>query len=123
MYPLVGPAQERRVVCDARVDAVRNEVWLESAQRYASIFREIGPEKAQVPLLMQSLPPDSPTQMVQTSKSMTAREVCKKSPGSQKAMMGRCMLVHRLLYQDCRTSWQGSRQTPLCQEARPRTGV
>jgi putative transposase len=56
MYPLVCPAQYRRVVCDARVDTVRKAVCVDIAKRDAIIFLEIGTEKEHGHLLMQSLP-------------------------------------------------------------------
>jgi putative transposase len=75
MDHLVCPAKYRRVVFDASVDTVRTEVGLEIAKRYAIIFLEIGTDTDHVHFLVQSIPTYSPTKMVQTITSITAREM------------------------------------------------
>src|SRR6266581_2746041 len=79
MYHLVCPAKYRRVVFDASVDTVLKEVCLEIAKRYAIIFLEIGTDKDHVHFLIQSIPTYSPTKIVKTIKSITAREVFKRA--------------------------------------------
>src|SRR5438132_10786853 len=84
MYHLVCPAKYRRVVFDASVDTVLKEVCLEIAKRYAIIFLEIGTDKDHVHFLIQSIPTYSPTKIVKTIKSITAREVLKRVPAVKK---------------------------------------
>jgi REP-associated tyrosine transposase len=105
MYHLVCPAKYRRVVFDTSVDTVLKEVCLDIAKRYAIIFLEIGTDKDHVHFLIQSIPTYSPTKIVKTIKSITAREVFKSSCG-QKTVMGRGSLVQRILYQYRRAPWQ-----------------
>src|SRR6266704_990505 len=88
MYHLVCPAKYRRVVFDASVDTVLKEVCLEIAKRYAIIFLEIGTDKDHVHFLIQSIPTYSPTKIVKTIKSITAREVLKRVPAVKKRLWG-----------------------------------
>ena len=88
LYHLVCPAKYRRVVFDASVDAVLKEVCLEIAKRYAIIFLEIGTDKDHVHFLIQSIPTYSPTKIVKTIKSITAREVFKRVPAVKKQLWG-----------------------------------
>src|SRR5215468_107447 len=88
MYHLVCPAKYRRVVFDARVDTVLKEVCLEIAKRYAIIFLEIGTDKDHVHFLVQSIPTYSPTKIVKTIKSITAREIFQRVPAVKKQLWG-----------------------------------
>jgi len=88
MYHLVCPAKYRRVVFDASVDTVLKEVCLDIAKRYAIIFLEIGTDKDHVHFLIQSIPTYSPTKIVKTIKSITAREVFKRVPAVKKQLWG-----------------------------------
>src|SRR5262245_32814416 len=88
MYYRVCPAKYRRVVFDTSVDTVLKEVYLDIAKRYAIIFLEIGTDKAHVHFLMQSIPTYSPTKIVKTIKSITAREVLKRVPAVKKQLWG-----------------------------------
>ena len=78
----------RRVVFDANVDAVLKEVCLEIAKRYAIIFLEIGTDKDHVHFLIQSVPTYSPTKIVKTITSITAREVFKRVPAVKRQLWG-----------------------------------
>ena len=88
MYHLVCPAKYRRVVFDRHVDTVLKEVCLEIAKRYAIIFLEIGTERNHVHFLIPSIPTYSPTKIVKTIKSITAREVCKRVPAVKEQLWG-----------------------------------
>ena len=88
MYHLVCPAKYRRVVFDTSVDTVLKEVCLDIAKRYAIIFLEIGTDKDHVHFLIQSIPTYSPTKIVKTIKSITAREVFKRVPAVKKQLWG-----------------------------------
>ena len=88
IYHVVCPAKYRRVVFDPAVDAVLKEICLEIAQRYALVFLEIGTDHDQVHFLLQSVPTYSPTQMVKTMKSLTAREIFRRVPAVKKQLWG-----------------------------------
>lgn len=88
MYHLVCPAKYRRVVFDQEVDAVLKEVCLEIAQRYEIVFLEIGTDKDHVHFLVQSVPTYSPTKIVKTIKSLTAREIFKRVPTVKQRLWG-----------------------------------
>jgi len=75
-------------VFDASVDTVLKEVCLDIAKRYAILFLEIGTDKDHVPFLIQSIPTYSPTKIVKTIKSITAREVFKRIPAVKKQLWG-----------------------------------
>jgi|GEM_PF-84410 len=88
MSHLVCPAKYRRVVFDASVDTVLKEVCLDIAKRYAIVFLEIGTDKDHVHFLIQSIPTYSPTKIVKTIKSLTAREIFKRIPAVKKQLWG-----------------------------------
>jgi REP element-mobilizing transposase RayT len=88
IYHVVCPATYRRVVFDPAVDAVLKEVCLEIAQRYAIVFLDIGTDHDHVHFLLQSVPTYSPTQMVKTMKSLTAREIFRRVPAVKKQLWG-----------------------------------
>ena len=64
----------------AQVDEVLKEVCLERAKRWEIWFWEIGVDRDHAHVLVQSVPMYSPTRIVQTVKSVTAREVFVKVP-------------------------------------------
>jgi REP element-mobilizing transposase RayT len=88
LYHLVCPAKYRRVVFDQEVDTALKEVCLEIAQRYEIVFIEIGTDKDHVHFLVQSVPTYSPTKIVKTIKSLTAREIFKRVPTVKKRLWG-----------------------------------
>ena len=70
---------------DAKVDRVLKEVCLEIANRYEISFLEIGVDQDHVHFLVQSVPAYSPTKIVRTIKSITAREVFRCLPAFPKS--------------------------------------
>ena len=83
LYHLVCPAKYRRVVFVGEVgevDEVLKDVCLEIAKRYEITFLEIGTDREHVHFLVQSVPTYSPTKIVRTIKSITAREVFARLP-------------------------------------------
>ena len=62
---------------------------MEIALRHEIAFLEIGTDRDHVHFLMQSVPTYSPTKIVRTVKSITAREFFR---------FGGCLLVKRLFY-------------------------
>ena len=88
LYHIVCPAKYRRVVVTQEVDQVLRAVCLEIAQRYEIVFIEIGADREHVHFLVQSVPTYSPTKIVGTIKSITAREVFRRVPTVKKQLWG-----------------------------------
>lgn len=88
IYHFVCPAKYRRVVFDKKVDQILKEVCLEIAERYEIEFIEIGTDKDHVHFLIQSVPKYSPTKIIRTVKSLTAREIFKREPEVKKKLWG-----------------------------------
>ena len=88
LYHIVCPAKYRRVVFDESVDKVLREVCLGIAKRYEIIFLEIGTDADHVHFLVQSVPTYSPTKIVRTIKSITAREVFSRIPSVKAQLWG-----------------------------------
>ena len=83
LYHVVCTAKYRRVVFSEHVDEVVREVCLEIAKRYEMSFLEIGTDRNHMHFLIQSVPTYSPTKIVQTVKSLTARQVFARRPKSR----------------------------------------
>jgi putative transposase len=88
LYHLVFPAKYRRVVFDDQVDRVLRDCCLDIEARYQVKFLEIGTDKDHVHFLVQSVPTYSVTKIVTMIKSLTAREVFKRSPQVKKKLWG-----------------------------------
>lgn len=88
MYHLVCPAKYRKVIFDEKADEELKAVCLEIEKRYEIEFLEIGTDKDHVHFLIQSAPMYSPTKIVQTIKSITAREMFKRMPEIKKQLWG-----------------------------------
>ena len=88
VYHFVCPAKYRKVVIDETVDQVLKEVCLAIADRYQIEFLEIGTDKDHVHFLIESVPSYSPTKIITTVKSLTAREVFKRVPSVKKELWG-----------------------------------
>jgi putative transposase len=88
MYHIVCPAKYRRAVFTEEVDKELRDVCLEIAMRYEIVFLEIGVDKDHVHFLVQSVPMYSPKKIVQTIKSITAREIFKRVPAVKKQLWG-----------------------------------
>jgi len=70
------------------VDLELKNVCLEIAERFEINFLEIGTDKDHVHFLVQSVPMYSPKKIVQTIKSITAREIFKRKPSVKKILWG-----------------------------------
>ena len=88
MYHLVCPAKYRKVIFSEEVDQTLRKVCLEISKRYEIIFLEIGVDKDHVHFLIQSVPTYSPKKIVQTIKSITAREIFRRNPEVKKQLWG-----------------------------------
>ena len=88
MYHIVCPAKYRRIVLTEAVDKTLKQTCLEIAKRYDLHFLEIGTDKDHVHFLIQSVPMFLPKNIVQTIKSITAREVFQRNPEVKKKLWG-----------------------------------
>jgi len=88
LYHFVCPAKYRRVVFSREVDVTLKDICLEISKRYEIHFLEIGVDKDHVHFLIQSIPTKSPTQIITTVKSLTAREIFKKHPEVKEQLWG-----------------------------------
>lgn len=88
LYHYVCPAKYRRVVLSETVDKTIKEVCIEIEKRYDIKFLEIGTDKNHVHFLLQSVPRQSPTEIIKMLKSITAREVFMKHPEVKKQLWG-----------------------------------
>ena len=88
LYHIVCPAKYRRAVFTAKVDEKLKEVCEEIALRYEIEFLEIGTDQDHVHFLVQSVPNYSPKKIVQTIKSITAREIFRQLPEVKQELWG-----------------------------------
>ena len=88
LYHIVCPAKYRRVVFSAEVDEKLKQICSEIEKRYDIEFIEIGTDRDHVHFLVQSVPTMSPKKLVQTIKSITAREIFKTCPEVKKHLWG-----------------------------------
>ncbi|QGP55090.1 Transposase [Piscirickettsia salmonis] len=80
IYHVVCPSKYRRVVFDKEVDSYLKNVCLEIEKRYEINFLEIGLDGDHAHFLVQSVPMYSVKKVVQTIKSITARELLQQYP-------------------------------------------
>ena len=73
LYHRVCPAKYRKSVITEEVDEKLREICLGIESWYEIQFWGIGSEKDPVQFLVQSVPTNSPTQIIRTIKSLTAR--------------------------------------------------
>ena len=88
LYHYVCPAKYRQVVFSDSVDRTLKAVCIEIAKRYEIIFIEIGTDADHVHFLIQSVPMESPTRIIQTVKSIIAREIFQKHPEVKQKLWG-----------------------------------
>ena len=88
IYHVVCPAKYRKAVFTEEVENTLNDICVEIAERYEIHFLEIGTDKDHVHFLVQSVPMYSPKKIVQTIKSITAREIFSRVPSVQKMLWG-----------------------------------
>jgi REP element-mobilizing transposase RayT len=88
IYHYVCPAKYRKVVIDEKVDEIIKQTCLEISKRYEINFIEIGTDRDHVHFLIQSIPRYSPTKIIQTVKSITAREVFRQAPEVREQLWG-----------------------------------
>ena len=88
LYHVVFSTKYRRLVLSPKVDRILKNVCLDIQLRYEIHFLEIGTDMDHVHFLIQSVPTYSPTKIVRTIKSITAREIFLSAPGVKRALWG-----------------------------------
>ena len=80
MYHIVCPTKFRHTVISEEIERSIKRVCMEMQEVYDFNFLEIGCDKDHVHFLIQSVPKLSPTQIVRTLKSITAKKVREYHP-------------------------------------------
>ena len=88
LYHIVCPTKYRRVIFDAEIDEYLRDVCIGISERYEITFIEIGVDKDHVHFLVQTIPMYSPTKLVKTIKSITARKMFANKPQVKKELWG-----------------------------------
>lgn len=88
LYHLVCPIKYRRKVLSEEVSETLRDVCLAISQRYEIHFLEIGCDEDHVHFLIQSVPMLSPKKIVNTVKSLTAREIFRLHPDVKRFLWG-----------------------------------
>ena len=88
IYHYVCPAKYRKVVFEKEVDEILKETCVEIEKRYEIKFLEIGTDNDHVHFLIQSVPTYSAKKIIQTVKSITAREIFERVPEVKKKLWG-----------------------------------
>ena len=89
VYHFVCPAKYRRVVFDGSVEESLRQICEGIELRYEWIeFLEIGVDKDHVHFLIQSTPDHSPSEIIRTVKSLTARRIFAEQPEVKKKLWG-----------------------------------
>ncbi len=88
LYHIVCPAKYRRAVFTPDVDEKLKEICALISLRYEIEFLEIGADADHVHFLVQSVPAYSPTKIVRTIKSITAKEIFRQMPEVKKQLWG-----------------------------------
>ena len=76
------------MIFSEEVDQVLKEICLQISERYEIHFIEIGTDGDHVHFLVQSVPTYSPTKIVRTIKSITAREIFRRLPSVKEILWG-----------------------------------
>ena len=85
---MVCPIKYRRIVLTKEVSLTLKTICLEISTRYEIHFLEIGCDDDHVHFLIQSVPMLSPKKIVNTVKSLTAREIFRLHPEVKRFLWG-----------------------------------
>lgn len=88
LYHIVCPSKYRRKIFIDEVEKTLKEICIEISKRYEITFIEIGNDEDHVHYLVQGVPIQSPRAIVQTIKSITAREIFRLHPEVKKILWG-----------------------------------
>ena|SRR3989338_7692463 len=78
LYHLVCPAKHRKKVFTEEVERTLKEICFKIVQCYEIYFVEIGADQDHVHFLIQSVPVLSSSEIVQITKSITAKQIFKR---------------------------------------------
>ena len=88
LYHIVCPVKYRKLIFSEEVAQVLKEICIQISNRYEIHFIEVGTDADHVHFLVQSVPTYSPTKIVRTIKSITAREVFRRLPSVREILWG-----------------------------------
>ena len=88
IYHVVCPTKYRKVVINQPVEKIIKETCLAIGQRYDIHFLEIGTDQDHVHFLIQSIPMMLPKNIVQTVKSIIAKQVFQQAPEVKRQLWG-----------------------------------
>jgi len=88
LYHLVCPVKYRRKVLTTEVEDGLKEICIEIEKRYEIGYLEIGADEDHVHFLIQTIPNLSPSSIVQTTKSITAKEIFRQFPKVKQMLWG-----------------------------------
>lgn len=88
LYHFVCPAKYRRKVFTKEVELTLKEVSQGIGERYEIYPIEIGTDENHVHFLLQSVPTYSPTEIIRTVKSITAKQIFKIHPEVKRLLWG-----------------------------------
>jgi len=88
LYHIVCPSKYRKKIFINEVEKTLKELCMEISKRYEITFIEIGNDEDHVHYLVQGVAIQSPKAIVQTIKSITAREIFRLHPEVKKMLWG-----------------------------------
>ena len=88
LYHLVCPVKYRRKVITEEVAKTLKQICLDIGERFEIHFVEIGTDEDHVHFLIQSVPILSPTNIVTTIKSITAKQLFRLHPEVKQLLWG-----------------------------------
>ena len=88
LYHVVCPCKYRKDVFTEKVEQTLQAACTGIEARYEIHFVEIGADENHVHFLLQGIPSMSPSQLVQTVKSITAKEIFKHHPEVKEMLWG-----------------------------------
>ena len=88
LYHFVCPAKYRRIVFTEPIEKILKDICIEISKRYEITFIEIGSDQDHVHFLIQSVPMLSPTRIIQTVKSITAKQIFRLHPEVKEKLWG-----------------------------------
>jgi len=88
LYHFVCPVKYRQKVFTKSVEKTLKQVCEEIGKRYEIYTIEIGSDEDHVHFLLQSVPTYSPTKILRTVKSITAKKIFKTHPEVKKLLWG-----------------------------------
>lgn len=88
LYHIVIAVKYRKSLLSEEIDQALCDICFDISDRYEIDFIEIGAESDHIHFLVQSVPSYSPTKIVRTIKSLTAREIFRRFPSVKQLLWG-----------------------------------